>query len=392
MDITIQVTKDFAGWRLDIWLAEILKQPIEPQTAQESSYSDALVQSWQNRSRTQVQSAIKQGCVCSSDGAKVKAKRIVQAKEYYILRAPENDTASYTDAKPVDSLEIDSKHIPIVYEDESFLVLHKPAGLSMYSNIDLESQNSAHFSNDTGPPQQSWSILSHLKAFWAERGLWKSAQAQKHRYGIVHRLDKDTEGLLLAAKDVHSQSQLMQLFKQRSVGKEYLAWTWNTFREPEGESHLRIQRHSKHRMKMQVMADQSPIALSHDLSLAYKQLRIAEAQEQEQGQDDAKGRLAVTRYSVLDVLHTRRGHKFSKILFLPKTGRTHQIRVHAAYYQAPIVGDLLYSRNTLKKLSLGLMLFAQRLSFVHPHTQERMDFALAVPERFDAFPKQISTF
>ena len=176
-----------------------------------------------------------------------------------------------------------------------------------------------------------------------------SAGTHPLRPGIVHRLDKNTSGCLVVAKDDVTHDKLTELFAGRNVQKEYRAIVAGDLPNDEGEIKTLIDRSRRDRKKMIVTAD--------------------------------KGREAVTHYKVVE----RYGFA-THVGAFPRTGRTHQIRVHMAHIGNPILGDSQYSRGkTERKLDLEVprhMLHAYKLSFDHPETGERMEFEAPLPEDF----------
>ncbi|HZW49965.1 MAG TPA: RluA family pseudouridine synthase, partial [Bacillota bacterium] len=168
---------------------------------------------------------------------------------------------------------------------------------------------------------------------------------------IVHRLDKDTSGLMVVAKTELAQNSLSQQIKDRTAKRMYLALTWANFKEESGMIDAPIGRHPINRLKMAVVAS---------------------------------GRQAQTAYSVLQHFPQM---DFLKVQLL--TGRTHQIRVHMAYAHHPVVADPLYST---KEQHWGLeaqALHAYRLGFYHPRSKEWMEFTAAPPEDFQNVLKKL---
>ena len=320
-DLSFQVEANQDGQRLDNWLFTCLENKF---------------------SRNQVQNWIKEGFVsslnnpnsnASSFSSKIAKKHIVRTGESYQLRMLRTETRSL---KAVDL------KLVIIYEDDYFIAIHKPPCLTVHP----------------GPNQQmsEATLTDGLLHLWREKGLWSDAKSDDLRLGLVHRLDRDTEGILLVAKNLIIQEKLMQLFTKQEIQKEYLAWVWGSLSSGDGEIELPIARHPTHRVKMQVKAG---------------------------------GRLATTYYKIERVRNTPRGRKFSLVTLFPKTGRTHQIRVHLAHEKNPVVGDSLYSHNRLEKLNLGMMLFARKLSFLHPLSQKKIEIEIKIPARFTEFESKL---
>ena len=163
------------------------------------------------------------------------------------------------------------------------------------------------------------------------------------RPGIVHRLDKETSGLMLVAKNDETQEALSRMLKDREIEKHYRALAEGKFKEPEGEIDAPIDRSKKDRKKMAV---------------------------------DPEGRPALTRWKVL-----AEGHGCTLLDVHILTGRTHQIRVHLKSIGHPVCGDELYGNGRGVKVPC-LMLHAYSLSFEHPRTKEKMTFQAPLPEDF----------
>ena len=311
-----QVKPDFEGWRLDSWLYHCLE-------------SEA--------SRNQIQTWIKAQRVRSTNGLQPSKAHLVQAGEFYELMIPK--------PKPL-SLEPVAMELRIVYEDQDLLVVHKAPGIAVHP----------------GPNQQNseqGTLAQALLHLWHLKGLWRERPKEDLRAGLVHRLDRDTEGLVVAAKHALAQEKLMKLFARRQVQKKYLAWVWGSLAPETARIELPLKRHPRQRLKMQV---------------------------------NNKGRYAATLYKVLQVQNTPRGRKFSQVELQPLTGRTHQLRIHLASYQnTPIVGDALYSRNSLSSLKSGLLLAACRLSFIQPFSKKKIDLRIAAPQRFSDFEEKLKS-
>jgi 23S rRNA pseudouridine1911/1915/1917 synthase len=232
--------------------------------------------------------------------------------------------------------------LDILFEDTHLLVLNKPAGLTVHP----------------GAGQRGGTLVNALLAHCAGQ---LSGIGGVERPGIVHRLDKDTSGLLVVAKTDAAHRPLANAFKNRAIRRSYLALCAGVPLPPAGKIDLPLGRHPTHRTKMAVVAAN-------------------------------KGRRAVTHYQVQE--------KFGAISSLLQcrleTGRTHQIRVHLAHKHHPILGDPLYSRHTrlkgaseaLTKALQGLtrqMLHAEELGFTHPVTQEELLFQAPPPADFSDF-------
>lgn len=174
----------------------------------------------------------------------------------------------------------------------------------------------------------------------------KLNSTENPRIGIVHRLDKDTSGVILLAKDQKIQEELSFLFKSRQIKKVYRAIVHGIIRKEEGEIETLIGRHKKDRKKMSVVKE--------------------------------GGRYAKTGYRVIRYLKD-----FTYLEVYPETGRTHQIRVHLSHIGHPVVGDSLYGRKD--KIAKRPLLHALSLSFVHPVKMTLLEIVAPVPEDMEEF-------
>ena len=217
----------------------------------------------------------------------------------------------------------------IVFEDKYLLVISKPAGWIV---------NKASTTTDQ-PVLQTW--LEDQQYLLAKDG--------ERRSGIVHRLDKETSGIILVAKDKNTFSYLQGLFKKRKVKKEYLALVHGEVGLDEGVVNLPVGRLPWNREKFGVLPG---------------------------------GRDAETKYRVVE-RYQRDGKKFSLVKCYPKTGRTHQIRIHLGYMGHSLVADTKYAgRKTARDDRLWcprLFLHAKRISFVHPKSKKRQSFKSELP-------------
>lgn len=173
----------------------------------------------------------------------------------------------------------------------------------------------------------------------------------KIRPGVVHRIDKDTSGLVIIAKNDKAHIDISDQIKNREVKKTYLALVRGNIKENEAIINMPIGRSSKDRKKMAV---------------------------------DKKGKEAITEFKVL-----KRYDGFTYIEVNIKTGRTHQIRVHMAEIGYPIVGDEVYSNGRNPFNVKGQMLHAKELEFVHPTTKKNVKFEAPLPEYFSNVLKEL---
>jgi len=264
-----------------------------------------------NTSRSYIQNIINQ--------QKIKVNGSTVSKHY---RLAKGDVITVKDLEKTAGAEIEPEKISlnIVYEDTSLAVISKKAGILTHPT--------PHRKNHTVVN----ALLYHYKKL--------SNLSGKDRAGIVHRLDKNTSGLLIIAKDDAAHSLLSDMFKKRLVKKTYAALVWGSFSEKKGEIILPIGRSGLDRKKMSISID--------------------------------RGRDAVTKFEVSE--------EFGESTLLdvhPETGRTHQIRVHLSYINHPVIGDEIYGTKQSQKLArdLGLarqFLHAKRLEFAHPVTKKQL--------------------
>lgn len=249
--------------------------------------------------------------VITKNGKKLKGKEAIQ------VFIPEEEEMK---------LEAEKLPLDIVYEDEYLLVINKAANMVVHPAL----------GNYTG-------TLVNALLYYCKESL--SDVNGTLRPGIVHRLDKDTTGLIVVAKNNQIHHRLALMFQEKTIQKTYLAIVKGRFSEEKKEGDLvtLIARDRKDRKKMAV-------SQSH-------------------------GKKAVSHYKVL-----WSGEKHSLVEVNIKTGRTHQIRVHMKYLNHPILGDAVYGQEDLQ--CSRQMLHAYRLEFVHPVTKEEMCFEGKLPEDF----------
>ncbi len=275
-------------------------------------------------SRVALKRLIKQGHI-RVNGHTVKPTHSPRAGEQIEIRWPE--------ARPA---EAQPEEIPldILFEDKSLLVLNKPAGLVVHPAAGNEEHTLVN------------ALLHHCQDSLS--GIGGVA-----RPGIVHRLDKETSGCLVVAKNDGTHQALSKQFAARAVGKIYNAIVCGELARDSGEVRAAIARHPMHRKRMAV-------------------------------RDDSSGRAAHTTYRVLERLNSA---TFVEVQL--RTGRTHQIRVHFQFLGHPLVGDETYGGRRNKKLteltgyeSPRVMLHARELSFIHPRTGKEMSFEASLPGDF----------
>lgn len=289
----------------------------------------------QNASRTKIQKAINLGNVLVN-GECVKSNYLLKPNDEIEIELPVPDKQ---DVLPED-IPLD-----IIYEDDYFLIINKPAGMvthPAYKNYSGTLVNALMYYSS-----KSKGSLSDLNGF--------------ERAGIVHRLDKDTSGILVVAKDEVTHRKLADQFHKHSIDREYRAIVWGKFKNKEGIIENRISRDKKDRKKMAVI------------------------------KSDDKGKLAITEYIVIEE------YEFLSLVNLKlRTGRTHQIRVHLSSAGHPVFGDEMYggrvphSVNLTSNMKLQInnlldllprqALHARLLAFINPHSGKRMEFVSDLPE------------
>ena len=223
--------------------------------------------------------------------------------------------------------------LDILYEDDDLLVVNKPKGMVVHP----------------APGNPDGTLVNALM-FHCENSL--SGINGIMRPGIVHRIDKDTSGLLIVAKTDKSHRHLAEQIKEHSFTREYRAVVHGNLKNDEGLIDAPIGRNPKDRKKMAVT--------------------------------DKNSRNAVTHYEVLERFP---GYTYVKLRL--ETGRTHQIRVHMAYKGHPVAGDLVYGpKNTPKELN-GQCLHAGLIGFIHPSTGEYIELEAPLPEYFEKFLQKL---
>lgn len=266
-----------------------------------------------------------------------------EAKPSYKIREGDEIDVDLTE-EPVARFEPQNIPLDVVFEDEHLAVINKPAGMIVHPGAGVTSGTLAN--------AIAWHFRRGADAGGTDLELAPEGATQ-NRIGIVHRLDKDTSGLIVVAKDEQTQEALSRQFHDRSVFKSYVALVHGATRENSGKIERPIARDRWHRTKMTVAAN---------------------------------GRYALTLWTVRE-----RFEKFTLLDVEIKTGRTHQIRVHLASINHPVVGDAVYNEgrdNTIadaatKRTVAGMdrfFLHAEKLAFTHPATLERMEFVQTMPE------------
>lgn len=280
-----------------------------------------------NSSRSYIQKAILNGNVLVNG---------VAVSKNYRLKA--DDRVEYTPLEPV-NLDIKAQDIPldIVYEDDDLLVVNKPKGMVVHP-----------------APGNYENTLVNALMFHCGDSL--SGINGVLRPGIVHRIDKNTSGLLIVAKNDFSHKGLALQIKEHSFSREYRAVVRGHLKNEEGTVTAPIGRNPNDRKKMAVT--------------------------------DKNSKNAVTHYSVI-----KRYKDYDYIKCVLETGRTHQIRVHMAFTGHPLAGDDVYSKPPANENKLcGQCLHACMIGFVHPRTGEYLEFRSDLPDYFSSFLKGLKEY
>ncbi len=301
---TRPVTPDGHGQRLDTWLS--------------------LVET--ELSRARIQDLIRAGHI-TLNGKSAKPSQTLQRGQTIQLDIP-----------PAADVELKPESIPldILFEDSDLIVLNKPAGLVVHPAAGHASGTLVN------------ALLAHCSDLAGISG--------EKRPGIVHRLDRDTTGVMVVAKNEKTMRALTSQFKLRETTKEYLALVWGHLNPPAGRTETLIGRNPHDRKKMCT--------------------------------NPSVGRNAITHYETIKVFTDT-----SLLRVRIETGRTHQIRVHMAYLGHSIVGDPQYGRSRPNILPVPVpprqMLHAARLSFLHPSTGKPMTFEAPFPPDMSALLKAL---
>jgi 23S rRNA pseudouridine1911/1915/1917 synthase len=304
----LTISEEAAGARLDSFLASRIHEV----------------------SRTRIQRAIEDGDILVNERA---------TKPGYRLRSGDRIEIDLPEPPPV-TLAPEAIHLDIIYEDDDLIVVDKPAGMVVHPGAGIESGTLAN------------ALVYHFNTL--------SDVAGRIRPGIVHRIDKETSGLLVVAKNDVTHERLSDQFRDRQVFKMYVALVYGRVSESVGEIEARIGRSSHNRTRMSVLRG-------------------------------GAGRAAHTIFEV-----AQRYNEFTLLKVQIKTGRTHQIRVHLAHIGHPVAGDSTYGggrensiRNTtIKRETIALgrqFLHSAQLGFKHPRTSKPLEFVSQLPPELKNF-------
>ena len=302
-ELLIDVTQDFEGERIDKYLSRLVT----------------------DSSRSAIQKLIESGSV-KVNGSQVSKNYKVSADDEILMLQGELKTL---DAEP-ENIPLD-----IVYEDSDLLVVNKPRGMVVHP----------------APGNYSGTLVNAL-LYHCKDSL--SGINGVLRPGIVHRIDKDTSGLLIVAKNDKAHIGLAEQIKEHSFTREYNAVVCGHLKEYEGTVCAPIGRNPKDRKKMCVTENNSKNAVTH-----YKVINEYEG--------------------------------YSHISLRLETGRTHQIRVHMAYIGHPVAGDFVYGNDKKSAYLNGQCLHAINIGFVHPITNEYLEFNSELPDYFKEFLNRLKS-
>lgn len=296
----VQAGEENKGTRLDVFLADLLDD-------------------W---TRSQIKRQIDSGGVLVN-GKKVKAG--------YMLKGSDQISINFVEDDRLDDITPEDIPLDIVYEDDDIVVINKPQGMVVHP----------------APGNYNGTLVNAL--------LYKFGKMSdingKVRPGIVHRIDKDTSGLLVVAKNNQSHENLAKQIAEHTCFRHYVALVEGVVKEDSGTIKTYIDRDKKDRKKMAV---------------------------------SETGRVAITHFDVLE-----RFAGYTLMHFKLETGRTHQIRVHTKFMGHPIVGDKTYGFSKQKFNLAGQLLHAKELELTHPTTGERMHFYAPIPDYFQNVLKKI---
>lgn len=284
-------------------------------------------------SRSRIQSLIKSGDV-TVNGAETKAGYILTNGDTIDVNIPEPEV-----------IDICAEDIPldVVYEDDDVIVINKPKDMVVHPA-------NGHYSGTLVN-----ALMHHCKDSL-------SGINGEMRPGIVHRIDKDTTGLIIACKNDKAHNCIAAQLAEHSITRRYIALVYNNFNVDEGTVDANIDRSKADRKMMAVCPPY-------------------------------EGRTAVTHYKVLDRFPAHAQYKIPMTLVECKldTGRTHQIRVHMSYIGHPLAGDDTYGIKKDMFAGKGQYLHAAVLGFTHPSTGERMEFSAPLPDYFEETLKKLKS-
>ena len=269
-------------------------------------------------SRTKIKSYLDEGLILVNNKVEKASYKVSENDEILVNDLPKEET------------DLEAQEIPldIVYEDDDLMVINKPKGLVVHP----------------GAGNKSGTLANGLK-FHSDN---LSTVNGDFRPGIVHRLDKDTAGLLVVAKNDFTHVKLQEQLVDHTLSRKYYALVLGVISEDNGLIIAPIGRDKQNRQKMAV--------------------------------DLRNGKEAETTFRVL-----KRFSNSTLVECVLKTGRTHQIRVHMTYIGHPVIGDPLYGKGNRQIYDNGQLLYAHYIKFIHPRTKKALDFDSPMPSYFEEF-------
>jgi len=288
-------------------------------------------------SRNRIQNGIKDGLLLVNDKV-IKSNYKIRPNDVIVVNLPEEPRAK---------TKVEGEDIPldIRYEDNDIMIIYKPAGLVVHPGV----------SNWTG------TLVNGLVHYLENKNLPVMEGNTPDRPGLVHRIDKNTSGLMVIAKNDHAMTHLAKQFYNHTIERTYYALVWGEPDEHKGTIDEYLGRHPKDRIKMHVFEDRD------------------------------EGKSAITHYEVIEPMYY-----VSLVKCNLETGRTHQIRVHMAYLGHPLFNDTMYGGDKVRKgtvfskyktfvhntfkLIPRHALHAKSLGFIHPTTNEHVQFDSDIPE------------
>lgn len=264
----------------------------------------------------------------------------IQSKPAKRIKAGDRLEIFYSDPPALDIIP-EKINLAVIYEDNAVCVINKPAGMVVHPGCGNHRHTLVN------------ALLYHFE------GLKNNFPDQELRPGIVHRLDKDTSGVIITAKNIRTLEYLSAQFKKRSVKKSYLALIKGGLKQTQGKIDTWIFRDPRHRKRFSCAActDVPP----------------------------SGARRALTFFKVLKIWGD-----ISLVRLRPYTGRTHQLRVHMKYMDSPIIGDTLYGSKKAVRNHESLMLHAYSLSITIPGKSEIQHYKAALPQRFKEYIRELN--
>ncbi len=310
----LKVEEEFKGLRLDKWISTVLP----------------------DFSRTKIQKLIKDGFVLDNNEEVVADQNLkVIVGDEYIISIPEEKHESLMEPEDIP--------LDILFEDDDIIVVNKSAGMVVHKGAGVKNGTLVN------------ALLFHLKGNISSIGM------EAGRPGIVHRLDKDTSGVMMACKTDKAHLEMYKQFSNHSVNRDYLAILWGMANPISGRIEKNIARNPRARQEMTVAVN--------------------------------SGKHAVTNYETLEIFSGAKFKPLSLVKCKLETGRTHQIRVHMSSIGVPILGDSVYGNpsrhitqiedENVRNLVRGVkrqMLHSKNIEFIHPITKKVMKFNADVPD------------